>query len=279
MEESGSMRQAVSLAIMAVLAAPAAAAPTSGDAVRLLPHRAVYELTLGKASGPRAPASAGGMIAYDFQGSACEGWAMKFRQRTELQPAEGVARSSDMNSTTFEDPDGVTFRFRVESRQEGGPAELVDGHAERSSGGLSIALNRPRREKLDLGAEVTFPTEQTLRILRAAHEGKSTLEMKIYDGTDTGKKLYDTLAVIGQARPAPAPEKAAQDAALAGTKRWPVAISYFEQGKTDGEPAYVLSFDLYDNGVSRALKLDYGDFVLLGEMTKFEPLPAKPCAK
>jgi hypothetical protein len=62
-------------------------------------------------------------------------------------------------------------------------------------------------------------------------------------------------------------------------KRWPVAISYFEQGKKDGAPAYVLSFDLYENGVSRALKLDYGDFVLAGEMTQLDILPTKTCSK
>ena len=273
------MRQTTALAFLAFSTLAAAAAPASGAAARLLPHRAVYELTLGKSSGPRAPTAAGGMIAYDFSGSACEGWAMTFRQRTELQPLEGPTRASDMTSTTFEESDGAGFRFRVESRQEGGAPELVDGRAERSAGGLSIALTRPQREKLDLGAEAAFPTEQTLRILAAAREARSTLEMKVYDGTDTGKKIYDTLAVIGQERAAPATEKAAQDAALQGVRRWPVAISYFEEGKSDGEPAYVLSFDLYDNGVSRALKLDYGDFVLHGELTKFEPQPIKPCKK
>lgn len=273
------MRQATALALLAFLTVPAAAAPASGEAVPLLPHRAVYELTLGKATGPRAPTAAGGIIAYDFSGSTCEGWAMTFRQRTELQPVEGPTRASDMTSTTFEEGDGASFRFRVESRQDGGGAELVDGRAERGPGGLSIALTRPQREKIDLGVEVAFPTEQTLRILEAAHAGRSTLEMKVFDGTDTGKKIYDTLAVIGRQRAAPAPEKAAQDAALQGVRRWPVAISYFEEGKADGEPAYVLSFDLYDNGVSRALKLDYGDFVLHGEMTRFEAQPIKPCAK
>ena len=54
--------------------------------------------------------------------------------------------------------------------------------------------------------------------------------------------------------------------ALNNIRRWPVAISYFELGKKDGQPIYVLSFDLYENGVSRALKLDYGDFVLRGDM-------------
>ena len=62
-------------------------------------------------------------------------------------------------------------------------------------------------------------------------------------------------------------------------RRWPIAISYFEPGKKDVQPAYVLSIDMFDNGVSGALKLDYGDFALKGEMTELTLLPQKPCGK
>ena len=42
-------------------------------------------------------------------------------------------------------------------------------------------------------------------------------------------------------------------------------------------PVYAITFELYENGVSRALLLDYGDFVLTGEMTSLEMKDAKPC--
>jgi len=63
--------------------------------------------------------------------------------------------------------------------------------------------------------------------------------------------------------------------------RWPVTISYFDRtaGEKSGEqtPVYAITFELYENGVSRALVLDYGDFVLTGEMTSLELKDAKPC--
>ena len=48
---------------------------------------------------------------------------------------------------------------------------------------------------------------------------------------------------------------------------------------TTGEqqPVYAITFELYENGVSRALILDYGDFVLTGEMTSLEMKDTKPC--
>jgi hypothetical protein len=43
-------------------------------------------------------------------------------------------------------------------------------------------------------------------------------------------------------------------------------------------PAYQLGFLLYDNGVSRRLKLDYGDFELRGnlsDLTLIDPVSCK----
>ena len=34
---------------------------------------------------------------------------------------------------------------------------------------------------------------------------------------------------------------------------------------------------MYENGISRALKLDYGDFVIDGKMSSLEVLPAQAC--
>jgi hypothetical protein len=42
-------------------------------------------------------------------------------------------------------------------------------------------------------------------------------------------------------------------------------------------PVYAITFELYENGVSRALLLDYGDFILSGEMTSLEMKDAKTC--
>ena len=51
-----------------------------------------------------------------------------------------------------------------------------------------------------------------------------------------------------------------------------MTISYFDKSKTGGEqtPIYAITFELYENGISRALMLDYNDFVVTGEMTSLE---------
>jgi EipB-like len=248
--------------------------------IPLVSHRAVYELTLAKSVGSKSPTAAHGRIAFDFTGSACDGYVQNFRQLTELQPAEGPTRVSDMHSATYEDADGRNFDFKLQTSIDNGAPELVDGKARKSaSSHLSINLTKPKRSKLELDAGVVFPTEHLKRILSAAEAGENVLELKVYDGSDTGEKVYDTTTYIGHPIADPAVEKAAHIPELDNIRRWPVSISYFEGDKKDDSPSYILSFDLYENGISRALRLDYGDFVLAGEMSSLELLSEPACAK
>jgi len=58
-------------------------------------------------------------------------------------------------------------------------------------------------------------------------------------------------------------------------------ISYFERGKTNKDaeqtPAYAISFELYANGISRALRLDYNNFVISGQLTSLDIKDTESC--
>jgi len=89
---------------------------------------------------------------------------------------------------------------------------------------------------------MVFPTEHMRRIIAAAREGKNILELPVYDGSEKGEKVYDTLTVIG-AEIAPN-ERVPNDAAagkqaLAGLKRWPVTVSYFDKTARSSDQAPV----------------------------------------
>ncbi len=259
------------------VAAMAQPASSRASAPPLASHRAVYDLSLLKATGAKAPAQARGRIAFDFSGSACDGYVQNFRQITELQPAEGATKVSDMRSATFEASDGADYRFKIETKVDNTRAEEVDGKAQKTNNTMAVNLSKPKKTHIDVAGETLFPTEHLRRIIGAALAGEHLLEARVYDGTGDGEKAFDTLTIIGAAATSAAQEKAAQAVALKDMRRWPVSVSYFEIGKKDGQPIYVLSFDLYENGVSRALKLDYGDFVLRGDMTDLTMAPASNC--
>lgn len=273
------IRFAAAAAVLVGLSYPSLA--EKGE-VELASHRAIYDLKLVDARGRRQLSAVQGRIVYDFSGSACEGYALQFRQVTELDNGEGKVVVSDLRSATWEEGAAKNYRFNFQNYLSQRLVDSVDGRAERTPQAVAINLVQPNKKQFDVDAAVVFPTEHIRRIVAAARADRSVLELPVYDGSETGEKLYNTLTVIGRAI-APGERKpddaAAGQSLFEGMTRWPVTISYFDRGKQGGEqtPVYSIKFELYENGVSRALVLDYGDFAISGTMTTLEMRPSKPC--
>jgi hypothetical protein len=272
------------LAVAAIALGPATA--TAG--VPFLPHQALYELSLVKSRGGSPINSARGRILYNFSGNACDGYTSEFRQVSELDIGEGKVTLSDLRSTAWEDGASKTYRFKIDSRMNDSASAPIDGIAERNGDKITVKLKQPETKSFTLDGATVFPTEQIHRIIAAARDGKSLLELSVYDGSDNGEKVYNTLTVIGQPitvdKAAAAPDSATSSDQLKGLTRWPVTVSYYdrEAKQTGGEqtPVYAMSFELYENGVSRSLVLDYNDFVIAGALGKFDvkdAKDAKPC--
>ncbi len=274
--------QSIVSAVAIICSCVAALAETS-PALPLASHRAAYDISLIEPSAPpptsaQTPVSATGLIAYEFRGSACEGYTSNFRQMTEMERSEGDPLSMQVNAMSFEEADGKSMRFQIDSQglQETQP---VAGTAMRGSDdNLRVQLTKPQAKSLDFGRDVLFPTQHIERLIDAAKQGGGAIQARVYDGSDTGAKIFATLSVIGKEATKPG-EDAEAAAALGGIRRWPVVISNFDEAATDSAPEYTLSFDLYENGVSGSLKLDYGAFALHARLRKLEILPSSACAK
>ena len=271
----------------AVVAAASGSAGGRAEAAAggpFLSHQALYELSLLKSRGSAAINSARGRILYNFSGSACEGYTSEFRQVSELDSGEKVTLS-DLRSTSWEDGAGKSYRFKIDSRMNESDSTPVDGIAERSGDHIDVKLKQPVSKTFTLDGATVFPTEQIQRIIAAARQGKSVLELMVYDGSDNGEKVYNTLSVIGQPIPGDrtiaAPDPSTANDVMKSLTRWPVTVSYYDHDAKakDGEqtPVYAMSFELYENGVSRALVLDYNDFVISGAMGRFDVKEPKPC--
>lgn len=275
-----------------MLAAGAGALASIGAAraaaVPFLPHQALYDLSLVKSRGGASMDSARGRILYKFSGNACEGYTSDFRQVSEMGSGEGDTTLSDLQSTSWEDADGKSYRFKVTSRMNDGVPSEVEGAAQRADGKVIVKLKKPQPKTFTLDGDIVFPTEQIQRIIAAAKAGKSLLQLTVYDGSDNGQKVYNTLSVIGRPivgeKPGATPDPSITSDQTKALTRWPVTVSYYDRdAKPDsGEqtPVYAMSFELYEDGVSRALVLDYNDFVISGTLAKFDvksATDAKPC--
>ncbi len=278
------------LAALLILAGPAVAAtppsppesPAGSDSattpVVLANHRAVYDLSLASSTGTRPVDAARGRIVLDFRGDACRGYTMQTRQVTELSSGESGTRLSDLRSTTFEGGDGKEFRFNTTTSSDNQRAAPVEGSAMADDGKLTIRL-KGNAKPITATGPVLFPSAHMKRLVQAARAGQTTLSVKVYDGSDDGKKVYDTFAVIGPGSAATVAkadqDKPLQTGPIASVRSWPVKLTYYTDGAGERTPIYTLAFDLYENGVSGRIKLDYGEFVLAGTMTTLDLEPTK----
>jgi EipB-like len=276
---------AATVAVAAVAMGFAGGKADAAASGAFLPHQALYELSLVKSRGSNSISSARGRILYSFSGSACEGYTSDFRQVSELDTGEGKVTLSDLRSTSWEDAAGKSYRFKIDARMDDVDSSVVDGVAERTGDHITVKLKKPEAKTFTVDGGAVFPTEQIQHIVAAAREGKSVLEMTVYDGSDNGEKVYNTLAVIGQPIPGDraiaSPDPSTASEAMKSLTRWPVTVSYYdhETEAKDGEqtPVYAMSFELFENGVSRALVLDYNDFVISGALGKLDVKDSKPC--
>src|SRR5271154_1037200 len=167
-----------SKSLLLTLAVPALAAGLSGNAKAaangaFLSHQALYELTLLKSRGSNSISSAHGRILYSFTGSACEGYTSDFRQVSELDSGEDKVTLSDLRSTSWEDGEGKSYRFKIDSRMNDTDSSTVDGVAERTGDHVTVKLKQPVAKTFTLDGNTVFPTEQIQHIIEAAREGKS----------------------------------------------------------------------------------------------------------
>ena len=276
--------ETLALLLSAACLVPGVNTAQAAPAVSFVAHQAVYDLSLKTSRGNASVNSARGRILYNFAGSVCEGYSTEFRQVSQIDTGEDKTTTSDLRSTSWEDAEGKTYRFKIETRMNDTATSSVDGIAERDGKTIKVKLKQPKAKTFTIDGAV-FPTEQVKLIIEAAREGKSVLELVIYDGSDGGEKVYNTLTVIGQPIPGtkvPAtPDAATGNEKFKSQKRWPVTVSYYDRAAQpkSGEqtPVYAMSFELYEDGVSRALVLDYNDFVIAGAMGKIDLKETKPC--
>lgn len=242
------------------------------------PHRAVYDLSL-KRTVAGDVVEAGGRLVMEWSAD-CEGHVLNQRILTRLVDSEGQEVVNDYRVTSWESADGARFRFNSRNEINGELVDEVAGVAELEAPGGAGAANfsMPEPAALALPRGVTFPTEHTFAVIRAARAGRRMVEIPLFDGS--GKDgLFTTFAVMGE--PLANPPEAERYAILRGLKAWPVQLAFFRMPrpgeKTDGTPEFETGMRLFENGVTGDLVLDYGDFRLGGVLIRLDPLPRPTC--
>ncbi len=281
---SAPRRTAIVCIIALSLGASMAQAKQLGPApdIKLAPHRAIYDMKLLRSQPGSNISSLDGFLTVEFSGSACEGYVQSTQLLTNTVDWNGREVVTDMRSSSWEDGVGEKFHFRSKRFVNQQESEVIEGDASRDPKKLSIkiAMKSPAYGRLQIGGGAMFPTQHSIAVLDAAMRGQFSLQADLYDGLDKGEKFYQTTTVIGkqidETKSALPPVANAE--VLNGMASWPVTISYFDSDKASAiTPSYEIAYRLYANGVSRKLRIDYGNFSVEGELSKIEFLKSVDC--
>lgn len=260
-------------ALLAALGLPASApSKAAGEPIVMVPHRAVYEMTLANARGGSSVTQVSGRMVYELVGSPCEGYTQNMRFVTQMENQNGSATLTDLRSSSWEDGTGKRFRFNSSQFRDEKATEVTAGDAARApTNEVKVELTKPAKREIKLSAGTYFPVQHSIALIEAARAGKTSFRADLYDGSEKGEKVYDTVSAIGK----PTVSKAAARLTegknaqrLAGVPAWPVSIAYYEPNSEnrDGVPVYELSFLFLENGVSQNMLIDYGDFAIQGDL-------------
>lgn len=262
------------------------AALAAGEAVFMAPHRAVYEMSLANARGGSGVTQVSGRMVYELIGSVCEGYTQNMRFVTRMVNQSSTTTVTDLRSSSWEEGTGRRFRFNSSQFRDEKATEVTAGDAARATttDDVKVELTKPAKKDLSLSARTYFPVQHSIALIEAAKAGRELFRGDLYDGSEKGEKVYDTVSAIGRViasggnRKLPVVKNADR---LNDIAAWPVSIAYFEprSDRKDVVPVYELSFLFFENGVSRSLLIDYGEFAIRGDLTEINFLEPTKCDK
>jgi hypothetical protein len=137
--------------------------------------------------------------------------------------------------------------------------------------------NRSEKTVKIVGAPL-FPSQHLHALIAAARTDQRFFSTSIYEGAGSGEKADTATAIIGMAQ-----HDQANGPLTKGKTRWPVSIAYFSQDVAKDQefgeetPVYQMNFMLYENGVTRELIMDYGDYALSGTLESITALDRESC--
>jgi hypothetical protein len=247
----------------------------SAAAAEIAPHRALYQMTLGSTKGETGVASASGTMAYQW-GEACDGWTVEQRYRLKMGYSEQADVDIASNFVTWESKDGLRYRFNQKETRNGEGGEGVHGEAHLDGPGKGGAAEfaSPEQKTITLPPGTLFPSAHTILLIDKAKAGENFLSKQIFDGS-TEETAVLVSGVIGP-KVDPDPD-AAKKNPLLNRPGWRVRLAFFPADQAAEKPEYELGMVLLDNGVSREMTIDYGDYTIKAKLDDIEALPKPGC--
>jgi hypothetical protein len=245
------------------------------QAAEIVPHHAVYSMSLGATHGDAGVTGAGGTMAYQW-GETCDGWTVEQRYRLKMAYAESSDVSISSNFVTWEAKDALKYRFNQKETRNGTDNDEIRGEAKLDGPGKggTVSFEKPEAKTLKLPAGTLFPSAHTIFLIDKAKAGENFMSTQIFDGATVENAVLVTAVIGAKVEP---DEESAKKSPLLNRPGWRVRLAFFPADQKAEKPDYELSMVLLDNGVSRDMVIDYGEYSIRAKLDDIEALPRPKC--
>jgi hypothetical protein len=255
----------------------AASAPAANK-MSITPHRAVYRMKMGPSRNGSAVSDVAGKMVFEWR-DMCDSWATQQRLQLHFNYADGDDQELISSELATETKDGKSYSFNVRRTTGGQEPEAYRGKAAKNADGtVTVSSTSPEPKTMELPAGTLFPTEHTILILQKAVEGEQFFSRRVFDGSDEDGS-NDISAFISPRRDKskePGTAKLKKNPLLSGAS-WPIHLAFFKIVTETGEPDYEMDMNLLPNGVAQHMKVDYGEFSVLGTLEEVQALRPQNC--
>ena len=251
-------------------------------AVDLAPHRAVYDMSLVSADRGSGVSGASGSMVYSFWDN-CGSWATETSVKLKLIHTQNGEVDTNWSFASWEAKDGKSYRFHVRHMRNGSQVETLKGTAQRKRARnvVDALFLAPKGKVIALPAGTLFPTRHLIDLISAGEEGRPIFRRTVFDGTSLNNP-YEVNAIIGRdsakdSEKANAAKKLLSEAGFKSEDIRHVRMAFFSRKSKTPEPEFELGVDYRSDGIARAIRQDFGNFVLDLTPVSFKALARPEC--
>ena len=235
--------------------------------LELVPHRALYKMSLIEASPKSGIIGARGAMAYRFEDS-CDSWISETKVILKINYSEGNEVETTWAFTSWESKDGLKYNFYVRHSRNGDVIEVLEGKAWRDTkdGAATAEYSIPEETTIKLPKGTLFPTRHLTELLKAGQAKQLTLSKVVFDGASLDNP-YHINAMITKVSTKKTKTKSAQH----------VRMAFFPVKAKSEQPEFELGITYRPDGVAEHIKQEFGAFSLDLAPNNIEILKKSDC--
>ena len=236
----------------------------------LKPHKAIYTISLQSVDSGSAISDIKGKMVIELR-QDCQGWALIQDAANVMELKNAPADLMRSRYVAWESHDGKMFKFSSERVFNERVADKVDGTAGFGANGGLITYINPEKRQVAIEKGTLPGISHMQNLITQAKNGKAHASEIVFDGSFFGNPVQIN-TFIGNEKKSCANAAKAQSA-------WPMSLAVYALPSTGSNPNFEITQTLADNGVMCSYTINFGDYIVKGELERVEFIPQKRCAK